>query len=103
MTDTQILTIALASVPTMIAVLMGILVNNARLTDLRVHLDERFRSVDHRFSEVDRRFNEMDQRFNVVDQRFSDIDRKMDRRFDEMKELWRSELHRVEEILDARL
>jgi len=27
----------------------------------------------------------------------------MNRRFDESKDLWRSELHRVEEILDARL
>jgi len=27
----------------------------------------------------------------------------MNRRFDDMKELWRAELHRVEEILDARL
>ena len=64
MTDTQILAIALASVPTVLAVLMGILVNNARLTDLRVH-------VDHRF--------------------------------DELREIWRSELRRVEEVLDARL
>ncbi len=62
--DTQILTIALASVPATVAVLIGILVNNARLTDLRSHLDVRF---------------------------------------EEMKDLWRSELHRVEEVLDARL
>jgi len=34
----------------------------------------------------------MDVRFNSVD-----------RRFDEMKETWRSELHRVEGVLDARL
>jgi hypothetical protein len=27
----------------------------------------------------------------------------MDRRFGEVKELWRSELHRVEQVLDARL
>ncbi len=64
MTDTQILTVALASLPTMLAVLLGILVNNSRLTDLRAHVDVRF---------------------------------------DEMKDMWRSELHRVEEVLDARL
>ena len=64
MTDTQMLTVALASVPTMITVLIGILINNARLTDLRNH-------VDHRF--------------------------------DDMKAMWTSELHRVEEVLDARL
>jgi hypothetical protein len=46
-------------------------VNNARLSDLRGHLDARFNA--------------------------------MDVRFEEMKDLWRSELHRVEEVLDARL
>jgi hypothetical protein len=71
MSDTQLLTIALAAVPNMLAVLVGILINNARLTDLRVHVDSRFDGVD--------------------------------RRFDEMRDLWRAELHRVEEVLDARL
>ena len=75
MTDTQILTIVLASVPSTIIVLVGILINNARLTDLNTRMD-------HRFNEMDR---------------------KMDQRFGDLKELWRSELHRVEEILDARL
>ncbi|MBZ5607845.1 MAG: hypothetical protein LAP38_06290 [Acidobacteriia bacterium] len=71
MNDTQLLTIALAAAPTMLTVLVGILVNNSRLADLRSH---------------------MDMRFDVVD-----------RRFVEMRDLWRSELHRVEEVLDARL
>ena len=34
------------------------------------------------------------------------IDRRMDainQRFDDMRDLWRAELHRVEEVLDARL
>ena len=78
MTDTQLFTIALATVPTMLTVLIGILINNTRLSDLRSH---------------------MDARFNIVDQRFNDVDR----RFEEMKDMWRSGLHRVEEILDARL
>jgi len=64
MSDTQLLTIALAAVPNMLAVLAGILINNSRLTDLRAHVDTRF---------------------------------------DEMRDLWRAELHRVEEVLDARL
>lgn len=64
MSDTQLLTIALAAMPTMLTVLVGILINNSRLTDLRAHVDFRF---------------------------------------DEMRDLWRSELHRVEEVLDARL
>ena len=71
MDNSQILTIALAAVPTTLAVLVGILINNSWLTDLRSH---------------------MDTRFNVVD-----------RRFDEMQDLWRSELYRVEQVIDARL
>jgi len=71
MSDTQLFTIALAAMPTMLAVLVGILINNSRLTDLRAHMDARFANVD--------------------------------RRFDEMRDVWRAELHRVEEVLDARL
>lgn len=29
--------------------------------------------------------------------------RAVDQRFDDMRDLWRAELHRVEEVLDARL
>jgi len=89
MTDSQILAIALAAAPTMITVLIGILINNARLGDLRHYMDARF--------------NEVDRRFNDVDRRFEDLDRKMDLRFEDAKAVWRSELHRVEEVLDARL
>ncbi len=92
MGDTQILTIALAAVPTMLAVLVGILINNSRLSDtnariadLRGHMDARFADMDHRFANVDHRFDGVD------------------RRFDEMRDLWRSELYRVEQVIDARL
>ena len=64
MSETQILTIALAAVPNMLAVLAGILINNSRITDLRGHMDVRF---------------------------------------NEMRDLWHSELYRVEQVLDARL
>ena len=64
MDNSQILTIALAAVPNMLAVLAGILINNSRLSDLRSH---------------------------------------MDIRFDQMRDLWRSELYRVEQVIDARL
>jgi hypothetical protein len=71
MDNSQILTIALAAVPNMLAVLAGILINNSRLSDMRSHMDTRFNDVD--------------------------------RRFDEMRDLWRSELYRVEQVIDARL
>jgi len=71
MNENQFLAIALSTAPTMLTVLVGILINNARLSDLRTHIDAQFVQVD--------------------------------RRFEEMKDLWRSELRRVEEVLDARL
>jgi hypothetical protein len=85
MSDTNLLSIALAAVPTMLAVLVGILINNSRLTDLRSYMDSRFTDVDRRFDGVDHRFDDVD------------------RRFDEMRDLWRSELYRVEQVIDARL
>jgi len=99
MTDTQILTIVLASVPTMLAVLLGILVNNSRLSDLRAYMEGRFNDVDSRFNDVGARFNDIGARFGDVSGRFTSLER----RLDELKEVWRSELHRVEEVLDARL
>ena len=78
MNETQILTIGLSTAPTMLTVLVGILINNNRLNDLNGRIGELRVHVDSRFDEVDRRF-------------------------EEMKDLWRSELHRVEEVLDARL
>jgi hypothetical protein len=71
MSDTQLITIALADGPTMLAVLVGILINNSRLNDTNARIGEL--------------------RIHV------------DTRFDEIRDLWRAELHRVEEVLDARL
>ncbi len=71
MTDTQTLTIALSTAPTMLLVLVGILINNARRGDTNTRIGE--------------------------------LRSHMDVRFEEMKDLWRSELHRVEEVIDARL
>ena len=41
----------------------------------------------------------MNAKFDGIDRRFAAIDK----RFDDMRDLWRAELHRVEEVLDARL
>ncbi|HTS50408.1 MAG TPA: hypothetical protein VMH05_20825 [Bryobacteraceae bacterium] len=35
--------------------------------------------------------------------RFSSSEKSINQRFDDMRDLWRAELHRVEEVLDARL
>jgi hypothetical protein len=78
MSDTQILTIALASVPTLIAVLVGILINNSRLGDTNSRISD-------------------------LHTRISELRSHMDSRFDEARDTWRAELRRVEEVIDARL
>ena len=60
------------SVPTL-AVLVGILVNNSRLSDLRAHMDARM----------------------------NDLNTRLDDLRTDLKETWRAELRRVEEVLDA--
>jgi len=62
--------IATALVPTF-AVLVGILINNQRLSDFS-------RSMDQRFAETNRHI-------------------------DDVKEVLRSEMYRIEQVLDARL
>jgi len=42
-------------------------------------------------------------RLNDMNGRISDLRSHMDTRFDDMRVMWQSELHRVEEVLDARL
>jgi hypothetical protein len=78
MDNSQILTIALAAVPNMLAVLAGILINNARLSDTNARISD-------------------------INARVSELRGHMDTRFDEMRDLWRSELYRVEQVIDARL
>lgn len=77
MDNTQILTIALAAVPNMLAVLVGILINNSRLSDTNARIGD-------------------------TNARISELRGHMDTRFDEMRDLWRSELYRVEQVI-ARL
>jgi hypothetical protein len=48
----QILSIALASVPTMLTVLMGILINNSRLGDVNSRIDDLRSHMDSRFDEM---------------------------------------------------
>ena len=45
------------------------------------------------------KFQAMDAKFDGIDARFDAIND----RFNDMRDLWRAELHRVEEVLDARL
>jgi hypothetical protein len=73
-TTQAILTVGM---PTL-AVLVGILVNNSRLSDLRAYMDLRFAAIDVRFSAMEK----------IIDARF---------------EAAHQELLRVEGVLGARL
>jgi hypothetical protein len=39
----------------------------------------------------------------MINKRMDDRFHSLNQRFDDMRDLWRAELHRVEEVLDARL
>lgn len=96
MTDTQILTIAMSTAPTMLIVLVGILINNARLGDLSSNFNSRMNDLNTRIGETSGRIGD-------TEAKIGELRSHMDVRFEEMKDLWRSELHRVEEVIDARL
>jgi hypothetical protein len=85
----QIVTIVAASVPTMITVLIGILINNSRLGDLRWDMNSRFGETNRRIDDL--RVS-MDVRFEHVNSRFDHMERQFD-----------SKLGRVEDVMDARL
>lgn len=72
------LIIALPSVVSIVVVLVGILLNNSRLSDTNARITELRSHMDNKFQHVDNRF-------------------------DDMRDMWRAELRRVEEVLDARL
>jgi hypothetical protein len=52
MEQNQFLSIALASLPTMLTVLIGILINNSRLTDMNTCITELRSHMDARFDDM---------------------------------------------------
>jgi hypothetical protein len=77
---------ALASVPTIITVLIGILLNNGRFTDLNSRMtafegrmnsfEGRMQSFDSRLTGID---NKLDMRFDVLIGKVDDIDNRLTR------------------------
>ena len=70
---------------------------------LLAYINAKFSGVDQRFIGVDQRFVSIDQRFAALEQTLDRRFAAVDKRFDDLRDLWRAELHRVEEVLDARL
>lgn len=72
------LVLALANVPTIITVLIGILLNNGRLNDLNA----RMTSFESRLNGMDGRLGTLDVRLATLDARITALDHKFDTRFD---------------------
>lgn len=72
MDKNQVLVLALANVPTIITVLIGILLNNGRLSDL----NSRFASVESRLSSLENKF---DTRFDLLLSKVFDLDNRLTR------------------------
>jgi hypothetical protein len=75
--DQVVAALASAAIPTF-AVLVGILINNQRLNDVNLGLNEFSRSVDQRFIDTNRHI-------------------------DDVKEVLRADMFGIEQVLDARL
>jgi hypothetical protein len=74
----QMFVLALANVPTIITVLIGILLNNGRLNDLNARMG----SFESRLNSVDGRLGGLDGRLATMDARITALDHKFDTRFD---------------------
>jgi hypothetical protein len=68
----QMLVLALANVPTILTVLIGILLNNGRLNDLTGYV----RSLDARLTNLD---NKLDTRFDLLLSKVVDVDNRLTR------------------------
>ena len=73
------LVLALANVPTIITVLIGILLNNGRINDL----NSRFSGLETRFTGLERKFENLehkfDTRFDLLLSKVIDVDNRLTR------------------------
>lgn len=79
---------------------------NAQFSAMDARFEKRFAAIDVRFAAIDARFAQMESRFDAINVRLDAVDDRFDsmgQQLVDMRDLWRSELRRVEEILDARL
>jgi hypothetical protein len=75
MSEAQLLNVALTTIPTMTVVLIGILLNNARLSDVKELLRSEIRSVrDVLDAHIEKNQSEMLHRFADLDTRLTRIE-----------------------------
>jgi hypothetical protein len=75
----QIFVLALANVPTILTVLIGILLNNGRLTDLHSRMasfEGRMGSIENRLTNLENKF---DTRFDLLLSKVVDVDNHLTR------------------------
>ena len=71
MSEIQLLSVALTTVPTMVVVLIGILLNNSRLNDVKETLRAELKAVE---ANIDKNHSEMLHRFGDLDGRLTRIE-----------------------------
>lgn len=79
MDNSAIIVAALANVPTVVTVLIGILINNFRISDLNSRIggiDSRMNSLENRISSFE---NKMDTRFEMLFGKVVEIDNRLTR------------------------
>ncbi len=87
MSREQMLTLALSTVPTMTVVLIGILLNNSGLNDLKEGLRSEIRVIDERMNalqqvvraQLEAQRSEMDKNHSEMLHRFGDLDNRLTR------------------------
>jgi flagellar capping protein FliD len=87
------------------AMMFGLLMAyiNVKIDRSEIKLGAKIESLDAKF---EARFQVIESRFQMVDAQFQIMDARlqaMEAKLDALRETWRAELRRVEEILDARL
>ena len=74
MSEAQALTLALTTFPTMIVILIGIFLNNARMNDLKDSLRAEIRIVEAQVKTVE---SQMDKNHSEMLHRFGDLDTRL--------------------------
>jgi hypothetical protein len=81
--ETQLLTIALSTVPTVIVVMIGILLNNSRLSDLRQDVLGRIADLraemERRFAAVERRLDSVEAKIDLLTGKVIEFDNRLTR------------------------
>jgi hypothetical protein len=70
MDHSQMLVLALANMPTIITVLIGILLNNGRLSDLNNRLTSSLGTMENRFGSMESTLSNFENRLTNLDQKF---------------------------------